>query len=159
MPDSIEHERYRWSYMTIDQLSRRLSRIQKPEKIENFLQLAGERRLGELFQLALARADKLGYSDLYHRYEGDLRNLMAEQQHQVDEAMARASREDGFAMSNLAGAFEAAAQVECMRMQLALNKLRFAVNSVLHIPKGNSPIHTGKQCRQPVRVIRFGGKK
>lgn len=35
-----EHEVYRWSYMTVAQMTTRLSRITKPEKLRNFISMA-----------------------------------------------------------------------------------------------------------------------
>ena len=47
----MEHEEHRWSYMTVEQLTTRLGKITKPEKLRNFIELAD--RYGEV---VLARA-------------------------------------------------------------------------------------------------------
>lgn len=47
----MEHEEHRWSYMTVKQLTTRLGKITKPEKLRNFIELAD--RYGEV---ALGRA-------------------------------------------------------------------------------------------------------
>ena len=52
----MDHEEYRWSYMTADQMYARLKRITKPEKLRNFISLA--RRHGE-DGLATAASHKL----------------------------------------------------------------------------------------------------
>lgn len=51
------HEEHRWSYMTVKQLTTRLEKITKPEKLCNFIELAdryGEVDLGRAAKRRLA---------------------------------------------------------------------------------------------------------
>ena len=68
MPVSIEHERMRWASMTQRQLSTRLKRITKREKLENFLQIATSERNDFLIGECINRLQILGFRDstLYH---------------------------------------------------------------------------------------------
>jgi len=61
MPVSIEHERMRWASMTQRQLSTRLKRITKREKLENFLQIATENNRGILVGECVHRMRMLGF--------------------------------------------------------------------------------------------------
>lgn len=51
-----EHEAYRWSYMTVEQLTTRLGRITRPEKLRNFVSMAlayGEHSLARAARVKL----------------------------------------------------------------------------------------------------------
>ena len=63
MPVSIEHERMRWASMTQRQLSTRLKRITKREKLENFLQIAISERDDFLIGECINRSQILGFRD------------------------------------------------------------------------------------------------
>jgi len=69
MPVSIEHERMRWASMTQRQLSTRLKRITKREKLVNFLQIAISERDDFLIGECINRLHLLGFRDsiLYYR--------------------------------------------------------------------------------------------
>ena len=69
MPVSIEHERMRWARMTQRQLSTRLKRITKREKLENFLQIAISESDDFLIGECINWLQILGFQDstLYHR--------------------------------------------------------------------------------------------
>jgi len=60
MPNSIEHERQRWGYMTTAQLERRLDKIKNTSKIINFAQLAFEAGNDYLLGKVKDRARSLG---------------------------------------------------------------------------------------------------
>lgn len=53
------HERHRWSYMTEQQLARRVKRITKIEKLGNFATLAGENGNKYLLDLVREREEDL----------------------------------------------------------------------------------------------------
>lgn len=63
MPNDMEHERHRWSYMSEAKLATRLGRIRDPNKLENFITLASENRNVRLLRLAAHRAHQLGHSN------------------------------------------------------------------------------------------------
>lgn len=55
----MDHERHRWSYMTRDQLKRRLRKITKQEKLECFLIMARNQQDKYLEEMALLRMVQL----------------------------------------------------------------------------------------------------
>jgi len=56
----MENEKYRWSYMTEEQLARRLKKITNPDKLDCFIDMAGIRGKDYLFELARERSVDLG---------------------------------------------------------------------------------------------------
>ena len=61
MPNSMEHERQRWSYMTTEKLLTRLRRIKDYTKLTNFSTLAMENGNYRLMLAAHHRHTELGY--------------------------------------------------------------------------------------------------
>lgn len=55
----MDHERHRFSYMSMPELNRRLSRISKPEKLLNFAVMAEEQGYDELARSARAKFERL----------------------------------------------------------------------------------------------------
>ena len=60
----MEHERMRWSYMTVEQLRTRVSRIRNPAKLRCFARMCEERDSNYLSAAAIERASQLGVSYL-----------------------------------------------------------------------------------------------
>lgn len=56
----VVHEEHRWSYMTEDQLLRRLRKITQPQKLQCFIIMASRRGNAFLDRAARDRADVLG---------------------------------------------------------------------------------------------------
>jgi hypothetical protein len=56
----MENEKHRWSYMTEEQLARRLKKITIPAKLNCFIDMAGMRGNDYLYQLAEERQIDLG---------------------------------------------------------------------------------------------------
>lgn len=54
------HEEMRWSYMTDEQLARRLKRMTRPEKLDCFINMALQKNAPYLHDLALERKIDLG---------------------------------------------------------------------------------------------------
>jgi len=61
MPNDLRHEQHRWSYMTPEQLLRRLGKIKDPVKLRNFAACAHNYENDQLFIAAYRRAVELGY--------------------------------------------------------------------------------------------------
>lgn len=61
MPNTFQHEEHRWSYMTSEQLLRRLGKIKDPTKLRHFAACASNYENDSLLMAAYHRAVELGY--------------------------------------------------------------------------------------------------
>lgn len=76
MPNDMEHERHRWSYMSEAKLATRLGRIRDAQKLANFVTLAIENHNVRLLRLAAHRAHQLGYAHVEARAERGITEVM-----------------------------------------------------------------------------------